>query len=46
MHDMDENFIINNYLKPLSKNFNEPLNLSDDAAILKVVKKKNPSGKC
>ena len=41
MHEMDENFIINKYLKPLSKNFKEPLNLSDDAAILKVVKKKN-----
>ena len=38
---MDENFIINKYLRPLSKNFKEALNLSDDAAILKVLKNKN-----
>ena len=38
---MDENFIINKYLKPLSKNFKEVLNLSDDAAVLKVLKNKN-----
>ena len=38
---MDENFIINEYLKPLSKNFDEALNFSDDTAILKVFKKKN-----
>ena len=38
---MDENFIINKYFKPLSKNFEEALNLSDDAAVLKVLKKKN-----
>ncbi len=38
---MDENFIINKYLKPLSKNFEEALNLSDDAAVLKVLKNKN-----
>ncbi len=38
---MDENFIINKYLKPLSKNFKEALNLSDDAAILKILKNKN-----
>jgi thiamine-monophosphate kinase len=38
---MDENFIINEYLKPLSKNFKEALNLSDDAAVLKVLKNKN-----
>ncbi len=38
---MDENFIINKYFKPLSKNFKEALNLSDDAAVLKVLKNKN-----
>ena len=38
---MDENFIINKYLKPLSKNFSEALNFSDDAAVLKVFKYKN-----
>ena len=38
---MDETFIINKYLKPLSKNFEEALNLSDDAAVLKVLKNKN-----
>lgn len=38
---MDENFIINKYLKPLSKNFEEALNLSDDAAVLKPLKNKN-----
>ena len=38
---MDEKFIINKYFKPLSKNFAEALNLSDDAAILKVLKNKN-----
>ena len=38
---MDENFIINKYFKPLSKNFSEALNFSDDAAILKVFKNKN-----
>ena len=38
---MDENFIINKYFKPLSKNFEEALNLSDDAAVLKVLKNKN-----
>ena len=38
---MDENFIISKYLKPLSKNFKESLNLSDDAAVLKVLKNKN-----
>ena len=38
---MDENLIIDNYLKPLSKNFVEALNFSDDAAILKVFKNKN-----
>ena len=38
---MDENFIINKYFKPLSKNFDEALNLSDDAAVLKVLKNKN-----
>ena len=34
-------FIINKYLKPLSKNFAEALNLSDDAAVLKNLKNKN-----
>ncbi len=38
---MDESFIIDNYLKPLSKKFKAALNLSDDAAILKVFKSKN-----
>lgn len=38
---MDEDFIINKYFKPLSQNFKEPLKLSDDAAILKPIKKKN-----
>ncbi len=38
---MNESFIINKYLKPLSKNFKEALNLSDDAAILKTLKNKN-----
>ena len=38
---MDENFIINKYLKPLSKNFAEALNFSDDAAVLKKLKNKN-----
>ena len=38
---MDENYIINKYLKPLSKNFKEALNLSDDAAVLKALKNKN-----
>ena len=38
---MDENFIIKKYFKPLSKNFSEALNLSDDAAILKALKKNN-----
>ena len=37
---MDENFIIDKYFKPLSKNSKEALNLSDDAAVLKVFKKK------
>ena len=36
---MDEKFIIDNYFRPLSKNFEEALNLSDDAAVLKVLKK-------
>ena len=38
---MDENFIINKYFKPLSKNYEEALNLSDDASVLKVLKNKN-----
>ena len=38
---MNENFIIDKYFKPLSKNFEEALNLSDDAAVLKVLKNKN-----
>ena len=38
---MDEKFIIDNYFRPLSKNFAEVLNFSDDAAILKVFKNKN-----
>ena len=38
---MNESFIINKYFKPLSKNFDEALNLSDDAAVLKVLKNKN-----
>ena len=38
---MDESFIINKYLKPLSKNFSEALNFSDDAAVLKNLKNKN-----
>ena len=38
---MDENYIINKYFKPLSRNFDEALNFSDDAAILKVFNKKN-----
>ena len=38
---MDESFIINRYFKPLSKNFEEALNLSDDAAVLKNLKNKN-----
>ena len=38
---MNEKFIIDNYFRPLSKNFAEVLNLSDDAAILKVFKNKN-----
>ena len=38
---MNENLIIDKYFKPLSKNFEEALNLSDDAAVLKVLKNKN-----
>ena len=38
---MDESFIINRYFKSLSKNFEEALNLSDDAAVLKNLKNKN-----
>ena len=38
---MNENLIIDKYFKPLSKNFNEALNLSDDAAVLKVLKNRN-----
>ena len=38
---MDENYIIDKYFKPLSRNCNEALNFSDDAAILKVFNKKN-----
>ena len=38
---MNESFIINKYLKPLSKDFAEALNLSDDAAVLKNLKNKN-----
>ena len=38
---MDENYIINKYFKPLSKNYEEALNLSDDASVLKVLKNKN-----
>ena len=38
---MNENVIINRYLKPLSKNFKEALNLSDDAAILRIFRNKN-----
>ena len=38
---MDEKFIIDNYFRPLSKNFAEALNFSDDAAILKVFNNKN-----
>ena len=38
---MDEGFIINKYFKPLSKDFKEALNLSDDAAVLKVLNNKN-----
>ena len=38
---MDESFIIDRYLKPLSKQFKEALNFSDDAAILRIYKKKN-----
>ena len=38
---MDENFIINKYFKPLSKNYKEAINLSDDASVLKVLKNKN-----
>ena len=38
---MNENFIIDKYFKPLSKNYKEALNLSDDAAVLKVLKSKN-----
>jgi len=38
---MDESAIIAKYLKPLSKKFKDALNLSDDAAILKIFKSKN-----
>ena len=38
---MNENLIIDKYFKSLSKNFEEALNLSDDAAVLKVLKNKN-----
>ena len=38
---MEESIIIDRYLKPLSKKFKEALNLSDDAAILKIFKSKN-----
>ena len=38
---MNEDYIINKYFKPLSTNFKEALNLSDDAAVLKVLKNKN-----
>ena len=38
---MDESAIIDRYLKPLSKKFKDALNLSDDAAILKIFKSKN-----
>ena len=38
---MDESAIIDKYLKPLSKKFKDALNLSDDAAILKIFKSKN-----
>ncbi len=38
---MDESVIIDKYLKPLSKQFKEALNLSDDAAILRISKSKN-----
>ena len=38
---MDENYIIDKYFKPLSRNCDEALNFSDDAAILKVFNKKN-----
>ena len=38
---MNENLIINKFFKPLSKNFEEALNLSDDAAVLKVLKNQN-----
>ena len=38
---MNENFIINKYFKPLSKNFEEALNLSDDAAVLRNLKNRN-----
>ncbi len=38
---MNENLIIDKYFKPLSKNFEEALNLADDAAVLKVLKNKN-----
>ena len=38
---MEESIIIDRYLKPLSKQFKEALNFSDDAAILRIYKKKN-----
>ena len=38
---MSENAFIDNYLKPLSRSFNDALNLNDDAAILKNFKDKN-----
>tara|TARA_A100001011_G_scaffold329624_1_gene355002 strand:+ start:16437 stop:17393 length:957 start_codon:yes stop_codon:yes gene_type:complete len=38
---MDESVIIDRYLKPLSKQFKEALNLSDDAAILRIFNNKN-----
>ena len=37
---MNETFIINKYFRPLSKNFQEALNFTDDAAVLKIFKKK------
>ncbi len=38
---ISESFIIDKYLRPLSKNFKDSLNLSDDAAVLKNLKNKN-----
>lgn len=38
---MNESYIISKYLKPLSKNFRDSINLSDDAAILKLSVNKN-----